>query len=126
MAFVAPEAGKVRTLAFDGAVAIYPAHCALHQPPRSNAAAYGKDRLLETFEWIIGLLLGAVVLAALARGSSVPYPPSSRSAARRWPSCPARRTTLDPELALALFVAPVLLDAAFDTSLRDLRATGCR
>ncbi len=29
---------------------------------------------------------------------------------------------LDPELALALFVAPVLLDAAFDASPRDLRA----
>src|SRR5687768_6715547 len=28
---------------------------------------------------------------------------------------------LDPELALALFVAPVLLDAAFDASPRDLR-----
>ena len=30
--------------------------------------------------------------------------------------------TLEPDLALALFVAPVLLDAAFDTSMRDLRA----
>src|SRR4051812_3173647 len=29
--------------------------------------------------------------------------------------------TLEPDLALALFVAPVLLDAAYDTSLRDLR-----
>ena len=29
--------------------------------------------------------------------------------------------TLDPELALALFVAPVLLDAAFDASPRDLK-----
>ena len=29
---------------------------------------------------------------------------------------------LDPELALALFVAPVLVDAAFDASPRDLRA----
>jgi Na+/H+ antiporter len=28
---------------------------------------------------------------------------------------------LDPELILALFVAPILLDAAYDTSLRDLR-----
>src|SRR3954464_13040232 len=28
---------------------------------------------------------------------------------------------LEPELALALFVAPVLLDAAYDTSLRDLK-----
>ncbi|TIW90445.1 MAG: sodium:proton antiporter, partial [Mesorhizobium sp.] len=27
---------------------------------------------------------------------------------------------IDPELALALFIAPVLLDAAYDTSLRDL------
>jgi CPA1 family monovalent cation:H+ antiporter len=34
---------------------------------------------------------------------------------------------IDPELALALFVAPVLLDAAYDTSLRDLREnSGCR
>src|SRR5260370_18756997 len=32
------------------------------------------------------------------------------------------RFSLDPDLALALFVAPVLLDAAFDSSLRDLRA----
>ena len=28
---------------------------------------------------------------------------------------------MPPELALALFVAPVLLDAAYDTSLRDLK-----
>jgi CPA1 family monovalent cation:H+ antiporter len=33
----------------------------------------------------------------------------------------APRIVLDPELALALFVAPVLLDAAYDTSPRDLR-----
>ncbi len=31
------------------------------------------------------------------------------------------QVTLDPELALALFVAPVLLDAAFDASPRDLK-----
>src|SRR6516162_7408659 len=31
------------------------------------------------------------------------------------------RFTVPPELALALFVAPVLLDAAYDASLRDLR-----
>jgi NhaP-type Na+/H+ or K+/H+ antiporter len=34
----------------------------------------------------------------------------------------APKLELDPELMLALFVAPVLLDAAYDTSLRDLRA----
>ena len=31
------------------------------------------------------------------------------------------RLSLDPSLALALFVAPVLLDAAFDSPIRDLR-----
>jgi NhaP-type Na+/H+ or K+/H+ antiporter len=36
-----------------------------------------------------------------------------------FPAAPA--FTVPPELALALFVAPVLLDAAYDTSLRDLR-----
>ncbi len=35
------------------------------------------------------------------------------------PGVPA--VSLDPELALALFVAPVLLDAAYDSSPRDLR-----
>jgi CPA1 family monovalent cation:H+ antiporter len=33
----------------------------------------------------------------------------------------APRIVLEPDLALALFVAPVLLDAAYDTSPRDLR-----
>src|SRR6187397_3241004 len=33
----------------------------------------------------------------------------------------APRITLEPELALALFLAPVLLDAAYDTSPRDLK-----
>jgi hypothetical protein len=36
-----------------------------------------------------------------------------------FPGAPA--LTVPLELALALFVAPVLLDAAYDTSLRDLR-----
>ena len=42
--------------------------------------------------------------------------------ARRWRLIPGAPTlVLDPELALALFVAPVLVDAAFDASPRDLR-----
>ena len=46
---------------------------------------------------------------------------SWRSAARSSRSCRARRVHRPPELALALFVAPVLLDAAFDASPRDLK-----
>ena len=77
---------------------------------------------MTTFEWIIGLLLCAVALSALARRLKVPYPTFlaiGGVALALVPSGPA--WTLEPDLALALFVAPVLLDAAYDTSLRDLR-----
>ena len=78
---------------------------------------------MHDFEWIIALLLGAVALSALARRLAVPYPvflALGGAALAFIPGSPA--WALDPALALALFVAPVLLDAAFDTSLRDLRA----
>jgi CPA1 family monovalent cation:H+ antiporter len=77
---------------------------------------------LVTFEWIIGLLLGAVLLSALARRIRVPYPTFLALGGMGIAFVPgAPSWTLEPDLALALFVAPVLLDAAFDTSLRDLR-----
>src|SRR5262249_22997703 len=77
---------------------------------------------LTTFEWIIGLLLGAVALSALARKAKVPYPTFLAAGGALLAFVPASPSwTLEPQLALALFVAPVLLDAAFDTSLRDLR-----
>ncbi len=77
---------------------------------------------METFEWIILLLLGAALLSALARRLGVPYPTLlavGGACLAFVPSSP--EWTLDPHLALTLFVAPVLLDAAYDTSLRDLR-----
>jgi CPA1 family monovalent cation:H+ antiporter len=77
---------------------------------------------LITFEWIIGLLLGAVVLSALARRIKVPYPIFLAVGGALLAFVPFGPSwTLEPELALALFVAPVLLDAAFDTSMRELR-----
>jgi len=75
------------------------------------------------FEWVVGVLLGAVTLAALARRVGAPYPAFlalGGVALAFVPGVPNLR--LDPELALALFVAPVLLDAGYDTSLRDLKA----
>jgi monovalent cation/hydrogen antiporter len=78
---------------------------------------------METFEWTLVLLVGAVGLAALARRIHAPYPSLlalGGVALALLPSAPEFR--LDPELTLALFVAPVLLDAAYDASLRDLRA----
>jgi Na+/H+ antiporter len=77
---------------------------------------------LTTFEWLIGLLLGAVLLSALARRIKVPYPTFLALGGTLLAFVPSGPSwTLEPDLALALFVAPVLLDAAFDTSLRDLR-----
>lgn len=75
-----------------------------------------------TFEWLIGLLLGAVLLSAFARRTGVPYPTLLAIGGVALTFLPAGPTwTLEPSLALAVFVAPVLLDAAYDTSLRDLR-----
>ena len=77
---------------------------------------------MTTFEWIIALLLGAVALSALAQRVKVPYPTFLAIAGVLLAFLPTSPSwTLEPGLALALFVAPVLLDAAYDTSLRDLR-----
>ncbi len=72
-------------------------------------------------ETILLLFLAAVALAALARRVGAPYPVflALGGIALAFLPCGAR-FSVPPELALALFVAPVLLDAAYDTSLRDL------
>ena len=78
---------------------------------------------MRVFEVVIALLVGGAALAALARRIGAPYPAlvaRAGAALARIPGVPT--LVLDPELALALFVAPVLLDAAFDSSPRDLRA----
>src|SRR6185369_16304676 len=77
---------------------------------------------MAVFQIVIALLLGGAVLAAIARRMSTPYPALvaiAGAALALFPRVPS--LVLDPELALALFVAPVLLDAAFDASQRDLR-----
>lgn len=77
---------------------------------------------METFEWIIMLLIAAAFLSEFARRIGAPYPTLLALGGVGLAFLPASpRWALDPELALTLFVAPVLLDAAYDTSLRDLR-----
>jgi CPA1 family monovalent cation:H+ antiporter len=74
------------------------------------------------FELTLALLFGSVVLAGLARKVAAPYPAFlalAGAALAFLPNAPV--VEIEPDLALALFVAPVLLDAAFDTSPRDLR-----
>ncbi len=74
------------------------------------------------FEWTLALLLGAVILTGLARRVGVPYPSLLAIAGAALAFAPAGpELEIEPDLALALFVAPVLLDAAFDTSRRTPR-----
>lgn len=74
------------------------------------------------FEIVIGLLVAGALLAAAARRIGAPYPAFlalAGAALALVPSAPS--LSLQPSLVLVLFVAPVLLDAAFDASPRDLR-----
>jgi CPA1 family monovalent cation:H+ antiporter len=78
---------------------------------------------MRVFEIVIGLLLAGAALTALSRRIGTPYPALVALAGAALALVPGTPTlVLEPDLALALFVAPVLLDAAFDSSVRDLRA----
>ena len=73
-------------------------------------------------EQILALFAAAVVLAAAARKAGAPYPvflAIGGALLAFVPGAPSPR--LPPELVLALFVAPILVDAGYDASLRDLR-----
>jgi Na+/H+ antiporter len=68
------------------------------------------------------MVLAAVILAALARRLGAPYPvflALGGAILAFLPGVPS--FAVPPELALALFIAPVLLDAAYDASPRDLK-----
>src|SRR6266542_1209500 len=74
------------------------------------------------FESLLTVLLVAVLLAAVARRVGAPYPAFlalGGAVLAFLPGAPA--FSIDPGVALALFVAPVLLDAAYDASPRDLK-----
>ena len=73
-------------------------------------------------EHLLALFLAAVLLAAGARRVGAPYPVFLAVGGVLLafvPGVPA--FSVPPELALALFIAPILLDAAYDASPRDLR-----
>jgi CPA1 family monovalent cation:H+ antiporter len=74
------------------------------------------------FDTILVMLASAVLLLALARGLKLPYPVLLALAGAAVAVAQVDvGLHLNPELALALFIAPVLLDATYDTSLRDLK-----
>ena len=74
------------------------------------------------FESLVALLLLAVVLLQVARRTWIPYPTMLATAGvivALVPGTPA--IGLEGHTALALFIAPVLLDAAFDFPLAAIR-----
>lgn len=77
---------------------------------------------MHVFEIVLVFLTGAVCLSLLAHRWNVPYPTLLALGGMTIALIPGTPTLdLPPDLILALFVAPVLLDAAHGTSLRDLR-----
>src|SRR4030081_1148680 len=77
---------------------------------------------MQGLEEVLVLFGAAVILAAAARRCRAPYPVFLALGGALLAFLPgAPSFTVPPEVALALFVAPVLLDAAYDTSVRDLR-----
>lgn len=77
---------------------------------------------MHALEQILILFVAAVVLAATARRAGAPYPvflAISGALLALIPGAPS--LSLPPDLVLALFVAPILVDAGYDTSLRDLK-----
>src|SRR5207302_346896 len=101
-----------RALLARGDACLRPVNCFHEAPFRSMAI----------FELVIALLLVGAVLALWADKIGVPYPALLALAGAALALIPGTpQVMLDPELALALFVAPVLLDAAYDASPRDLK-----
>jgi len=77
---------------------------------------------MHEFERLLALFVAAVILSAAARRVGAPYPVFLAIGGALLAFVPAEFSfTLPPDLALALFVAPILLDAAYDASLRDLK-----
>ena len=73
-------------------------------------------------EEVLILFVAAVALAGLARRLGAPYPVFLALGGAVLAFLPATPSiSIAPELVLALFVAPILLDAAYDASLRDLK-----
>lgn len=77
---------------------------------------------MELFESVLTLAAIAVVLLQVSRRLAVPYPTMLALAGAAVAALPWSPTIgIDPSLALALFIAPALLDAAYDLPPREMR-----
>jgi len=77
---------------------------------------------MKGLEELLSMVLVAMLLASLARRAGAPYPVFLALGGVCLAFLPgAPSFSLPPDLALAIFIAPVLLDAAYDASPRDLK-----
>ncbi|WP_202798666.1 cation:proton antiporter [Sphingomonas elodea] len=91
-------------------------------PSPPTAFEFDRRSHLFLFEILLVMLLGAAVLSLVAERIGVPYPTLLALAGAALAFAPGMpHLQVPPELILALFVAPVLLDAAHDASWRDLK-----
>src|SRR6185295_12305468 len=74
------------------------------------------------FESLLVLLAIAILLLQVSRRLTIPYPTMLAAAGVVIALVPgAPQINLDPHTALALFIAPVLVDAAFDFPLGAIK-----
>ena len=74
------------------------------------------------FESVLTLLLLAILLLQISRRLAIPYPTMLAAAGLGVAALPwAPAIALDPHLALVLFIAPAILDAAFDFPIDAIR-----
>ena len=74
------------------------------------------------FQSVLTLLLLAIVLLQVSRRLRIPYPTMLAVAGLAVAALPwAPEISIDPHLVMALFIAPAILDAAFDFPLRAIR-----
>ena len=73
-------------------------------------------------ESLLALVVAATILAAVARRVGAPYPVFLAVGGAILAFVPGAPVfSIPPDLALAIFLAPILLDAAYDASPRDLK-----
>ena len=78
---------------------------------------------MTVFEAVLALLAGSVLISAFAGKMHIPYPALLALGGVALAISPISiPISLDPGLVLALLVAPVLVDAAYDVSSHDLKA----